>query len=65
MGPHGCKASLEIDCTHVVLLQGDEPLLLPEYVDRICEAIIHRPHLDAWNGTGPIQTEAELDRHLL
>ena len=57
------EASLEIDCTHVILLQGDEPLLLPEYVDLMCENILDQPHLDAWNGTGPLQTEAELDRH--
>ena len=57
------EASMKIDCTHVVLLQGDEPLLLPEYIDLICEAIRNKPHLDAWNGTGPIKSEAELDRH--
>ena len=57
------EASLEIDCTHVILLQGDEPLLLPEYVDLMCKAIFDKPYSDAWNGTGPIQEEAELDRH--
>ena len=34
-----------------------------EYVDLMCENILDQPHLDAWNGTGPLQTEAELDRH--
>ena len=57
------EACLEIDCTHIILLQGDEPLLLPEYIDLMCEAINVEPELDSWNGTGPIQSEAELDRH--
>lgn len=57
------EACLKINSSHVILLQGDEPLLLPNYVDQMCDAILDQPELDAWNGTGPIQTEAELDLH--
>jgi 3-deoxy-manno-octulosonate cytidylyltransferase (CMP-KDO synthetase) len=52
-----------IDCTHLVLLQGDEPLLLPEMVERMTQAIRLKPDKDAWNGTGPLETADELDRH--
>ena len=52
-----------IDCTHVILLQGDEPLLLPRHVDRVAEVIASDPGGDVWNATGPIENADELDRH--
>jgi len=57
------EAVREIDCTHVLLLQGDEPLLLPRHLDRMAQAMAANPEGDAWNATGPIENEAELDRH--
>jgi 3-deoxy-manno-octulosonate cytidylyltransferase (CMP-KDO synthetase) len=57
------EAVKEIDCTHVVLLQGDEPLLLPAHVNQLVEAIKQDPDGESWNATGPIETEEELDRH--
>ena len=33
------EAIEKIDCTHVILLQGDEPLLLPEHVNNLMTAI--------------------------
>ena len=51
-----------VDCTHVVLLQGDEPLLLPRHVGEIVDAIRSDTSWDAWNATGPIDSQAELDR---
>lgn len=52
-----------IDCTHVILLQGDEPLLLPRHMDIFAKTIASEPGGDAWNATGPIEHEEELDRH--
>lgn len=52
-----------IECTHVVLLQGDEPLLLPRHLESLVEAIKAKPEGDAWNATAPIEYEEELDRH--
>ena len=52
-----------IDCSHVILLQGDEPLLLPRHVDSVSKAILAEPKVDAWNATGSISDEEELDRH--
>jgi 3-deoxy-manno-octulosonate cytidylyltransferase (CMP-KDO synthetase) len=57
------EAVKEIDCTHVMLLQGDEPLLLPRHVDIFARIIVAEPEGDAWNATGPIEHEEELDRH--
>lgn len=57
------EAIAQIDCTHVLLIQGDEPLLLPRHVERMIMAIKAAPHGDAWNATGPIDEPEELDRH--
>lgn len=57
------EAVQNIDCTHVILLQGDEPLLLPRHLDTIARAIADNPEGNAWNATGPIEYPEELDRH--
>jgi len=57
------EAITQIDCTHVMLLQGDEPLLMPSHLDKMADAIRSNPSGDAWNATGPIEIPDELDRH--
>ncbi len=57
------EAVKEIDCTHVVLLQGDEPLMLPSHVSQIVNAIRENPEIESWNATAPIDQAEELDRH--
>jgi 3-deoxy-manno-octulosonate cytidylyltransferase (CMP-KDO synthetase) len=57
------EAVEDIDCTHVILLQGDEPLLLPRHLDQMSEAIKNNPNGNAWNATGPIDNREELDKH--
>lgn len=57
------EAIERIDCSHVLLLQGDEPLLLPRHLDQVAAAITEDPGGDAWNATGPIEHPEELDRH--
>jgi 3-deoxy-manno-octulosonate cytidylyltransferase (CMP-KDO synthetase) len=57
------EAAKQIDCSHVVLLQGDEPLLLPGHLQALVNAIKANPNGDAWNATGPIEHAEELDRH--
>lgn len=57
------EAIEEIDCSHVILLQGDEPLLLPRHLDLLIKSIEINPSGSAWNATGPIENEDELDRH--
>ncbi len=57
------EAVKALDCSHVMLLQGDEPLLLPRHIDAFANAIEADPNGDAWNATGPIDHPDELDRH--
>ena len=57
------EAIKSIDCSHVMLLQGDEPLLLPRHLHSVANAILGEPNVDAWNATGSITDEQELDRH--
>lgn len=57
------EAVKDVDCTHVILLQGDEPLLLPRHVGALADAMWANPDGDAWNATGPIESAEELDRH--
>ncbi|MGU9962175.1 MAG: cytidylyltransferase domain-containing protein [Candidatus Puniceispirillales bacterium WSBS_2018_MAG_OTU23] len=57
------EAIENIDCTHVLLLQGDEPLMMPSYIDAMADAIVANPSNVMWNGTGPIKTFEDIDRH--
>jgi len=57
------EAVKNINCTHVILLQGDEPLLLPRHLDALVDSIILNSKGDAWNATAPIENMEELDRH--
>ncbi len=57
------EAVQNIDCTEVVLVQGDEPLLLPRHLDLMIDKIENSQGVSAWNATGPIESEEELMRH--
>lgn len=52
----------EVKADNVILVQGDEPLILPEYIDAMSDALSSQ-HGSVWNATGPIQSPDELDRH--
>ncbi len=57
------EAMQDHDCSHVLLLQGDEPLLLPRHIDSMVSAIKSNPDVESWNATGSINSEGELDRN--
>ncbi len=57
------EAVENIECSHVILVQGDEPLLVPHDLDIFSDQISRNLQIDAWNATGPIETKSELDRH--
>ncbi len=57
------EAVQHIECSHIMLLQGDEPLLLPRHIDSLIAAISSDQFSDAWNATGSIDESSELDRH--
>jgi len=56
------EAVKNIDCTEVILVQGDEPLLLPRDLDAMIEAVRKDKESVVWNATGPIEKEEELMR---
>jgi 3-deoxy-manno-octulosonate cytidylyltransferase (CMP-KDO synthetase) len=56
------EATAGIDCSHVLLLQGDEPLFLPRHADIFATAIAVNPKGDAWNATSLIDEADELDK---
>ncbi len=51
----------KVDCTHVIVLQGDEPLILPDEIEKAVNCINERPEVVAWNATARILDETELD----
>ena len=57
------EAVKKIYCSHVILLQGDEPLLLPSSIDLLIKEIIAKPEEFMWNATGPINNEQEMEKH--
>lgn len=48
------EALKSINCSHVILLNGDEPLILPNYLDKLFDKIVEKPEVKAWNLTAPI-----------
>ena len=56
------EAIKNIDCTEVILVQGDEPLLLPRYLDLMIDTIRKDDKSVAWNATGPLEKDDELMR---
>jgi 3-deoxy-manno-octulosonate cytidylyltransferase (CMP-KDO synthetase) len=57
------EAVQSVDCSHVMLLQGDEPLILPRHLDALASAILGEPDIAAWNLVGVLDKADEVDRH--
>lgn len=55
------EAMGQLACTHVVNVQGDEILVLPEDLSRMVKAIAAEPAGSAWNALAPIEAVEELD----
>ena len=55
------EAIENLDCSHIVLVQGDEPLLLPENIDLMVENIISNKKINVWNAISPLKVDKELD----
>ena len=54
------EAMQQLDCTHVVNVQGDEILVLPEDLQVMVRAIENQPELPAWNAVSRIERVDEL-----
>ena len=46
-----------IDCSHVVIIQGDEPLIQSDHLKRITEEIRLNPSIDSWNSTSELNSK--------
>ena len=53
----------QVNCSHVILLQGDEPLILPQDLSSLVDAIYRRPDVKAWNAVAPIEQDADFANH--
>ena len=56
----GAEAAESLDCTHVVNVQGDEILVLPEDLEQMITAIGTNIGEQFWNATGNIRTASDL-----
>ena len=54
------EAMESIDCTHVVNVQGDEVLILPEDLRLMIKAIKKEPEGNAWNAVGEVKSVSDL-----
>ena len=54
------EAVANIDCTHIVNVQGDELLILPEDLSTMVQKINSSPKNMFWNATAPIKTAKEV-----
>ncbi len=54
------EALEDIDCSHVVIIQGDEPLIQTDHLKRITDAIRLNPSHDSWNSTCELNSKDEL-----
>lgn len=57
------EAAQQLDCTHVMNIQGDEILVLPEDLERMVSAIQELPDLEYWNAVARIEEKSELGNH--
>jgi len=48
------EAISSLDCTHIVLIQGDEPLLIPDYLDIFIDKMVKSKNEIMWNGISTI-----------
>ena len=55
------EAAEDIDCTHVIVIQGDEPLIQKEHLKKLTDAIILNPDIDSWNSISDLTSEKELN----
>jgi 3-deoxy-manno-octulosonate cytidylyltransferase (CMP-KDO synthetase) len=54
------EAMEDLDCTHVLDVQGDEILIPPDDVAQVAQAIRAHPEVPAWNAVAPLEGEDEL-----
>ena len=54
------EAVENIDCSHVIVIQGDEPLIQKDHLKKLKSAIIRNPEIDSWNSISDLKSEEDL-----
>ena len=57
------EAISNLSCTHVILIQGDEPLLIPDYIDIFVDKMIKSKTDKMWNAVTSIVDIVGADEH--
>ena len=52
----------ELDCTHIVIVQGDEPVIQTDHIKNIVRSIKKNPEKDSWNSTCDLNAESDLNK---
>lgn len=55
------EAVSNLDFTHLVIVQGDEPLIQKEHLFNIAESIVKNPVGDAWNSISDLNSPKDLE----
>ena len=55
------EAVEKLECTHVINVQGDEILVLPDDLSRMIDAFNQNPNVEYLNATAPIENIAEIE----
>ena len=50
------------DCSHVLIIQGDEPLIQFNHIKNMVDAIAKKPNIDAFNSISKLLSEEELSK---
>ncbi len=56
------EAVKDLDYTHIVIVQGDEPLIKFEHLNKIYKSIIRNPSIDSWNSISQLNCPNDLER---
>ena len=56
------EAVKDLNIDNVMLLQGDEPLIMPRHIDEIIRIVGSDNQVDAWNATGYLDSIDELTK---
>ena len=54
------EAVKNLDYTHLVIVQGDEPLIKEEHLIKITQSIVNNPLIDAWNSISELNHPKDL-----
>tara|TARA_B100001175_G_C19514304_1_gene646181 strand:- start:8000 stop:8761 length:762 start_codon:yes stop_codon:yes gene_type:complete len=55
------EAVKKINCENVILVQGDEPLILPDQIDHFIEGMNIKSKYKMWNAVTSLKSESDLD----